>query len=72
MPAVVRQQSFSPLPRKAAGKWVGLANGKVVIVSEDIDEVDQILDEIEPDKRRVFIVDTSRDPNEIEYIWEMR
>lgn len=55
-----------------AGKWVGLANAKVVVVSEDLDEVDRVLDDIEPDSQRVFIVDTSRDPSQVEYIWEMR
>ena len=53
------------------GKFVGIANGKVVIVSEDLDEVDRVLDEIEPDSRKVFIADTSRDPEHVEYIWEL-
>ncbi|MCE9530058.1 MAG: hypothetical protein K8T89_02805 [Planctomycetes bacterium] len=53
------------------GKFVGIANGRVVAIADDEDEVDRMLDEIEPDPRRVFIVDTNRDPNQIEYFWEM-
>ena len=52
-----------------AGKFVGIANGQVVVVTDDPESLYYRLDEIEPDHRRVFWVEASRDPNEIEYIW---
>jgi hypothetical protein len=55
-----------------SGKFVGIANGRVVAVSADEAEVDLALDKIESDPKRVFIVDTTLDPNHVEYIWEIR
>jgi hypothetical protein len=53
-----------------AGKLVGLVDGKVVIVAEDLDEVCDALERIEPDPARTFIVETGVDDSKIEYIWE--
>jgi hypothetical protein len=52
-----------------AGKYVGIANGQVVVVTDDPDSLYYRLEEIEPDHRRVFWVDTNRDPTKVEYIW---
>ena len=54
------------------GKYIGIANGKVVIVSDDLDAVDDELDAVEPDSARTFIVDLTHDVNKIEYIWRLR
>jgi hypothetical protein len=51
-----------------AGKFVGIANGQVVVVAEDQTTVSQRLREIEPDPRKCFIVEASRDHSIIEYI----
>ena len=64
----VQREARTDPKSRYSGKFVGIANGKVVLVCDDIDEVDRGLDEIEPDPRRVFIVDTSLDPNHVEYI----
>ena len=40
-----------------AGKWVGVANGQVVIVSEDGDEVMKRLGAVEPDPALSLIVE---------------
>jgi hypothetical protein len=40
-----------------AGKWIGVANGQVVIVSEDGDEVMKRLHEVEPDPELGLIVE---------------
>ena len=37
-----------------AGKWVGIANGQVVVVGDNYDDVCKRLDEIEPDQLRTF------------------
>lgn len=55
-----------------AGKFVGIANGKVVVVADDWDEVDRVLDEVEPDPARTCCLEASRDYTQIEYVyvWE--
>jgi hypothetical protein len=40
-----------------AGKWIGIAKGQVVIVSEDTDEIFARLAEIEPEPLLRFIVE---------------
>ena len=52
-----------------AGKFVGIANGQIVIVTDDFDALDDALEAAEPDNRRVFWVDPEYDPTKIEYIW---
>jgi len=52
-----------------AGKFVGIANGQVVVVTEDLESLYYRLEEIEPDNRRVFWIEASYDPTKIEYIW---
>lgn len=50
-----------------AGKFVGIANGKVVVVDADDQLVSRRLREIEPDHRRAFFVEASRDYTLVEY-----
>ena len=52
-----------------AGKFVGIANGKVVIVTDDLKSLYYGLEAAEPDNLRVFCVDPEYDPTKIEYIW---
>ena len=52
-----------------AGKKVGIANGQVVVVSDDWDEVVRRLDEAEPDPTNVFVIDMAVDYNAVEEIW---
>jgi hypothetical protein len=52
-----------------AGKYVGIANGKVVVIADDVPSLYYQLKEIEPDHRRVFWIEASRDREKIEYIW---
>ncbi|MCE9534643.1 MAG: hypothetical protein K8T89_26510 [Planctomycetes bacterium] len=40
-----------------AGKYVGIANGKVVVISKEMDEVCDVLERIERDPTRTFIVE---------------
>jgi hypothetical protein len=48
-----------------AGKFVGIANGQVVIVTDDLDELGRRLDEVEPDVRRTCGVEASRDYDQV-------
>ncbi len=52
-----------------AGKFVGIANGQVVVVTDDEESLYHSLAEIEPDPRRVFGLEASHDPTKVEYIW---
>jgi hypothetical protein len=52
-----------------ADKFVGIANGQVVVVADSLDELAQRLRQIEPDGSRTFIIEASRDYSEVEYIW---
>jgi hypothetical protein len=54
-----------------AGKYVGIANGQVVVVADKLSEVARTLRQTEPDPARTFIVEASRDYGAIEYIWEL-
>lgn len=52
-----------------AGKFVGIANGRVVAVTEDLESLYYRLEEIEPDHRRVFWIEAGVDPTKIDYVW---
>jgi hypothetical protein len=52
-----------------AGKLVGIANGQVVVVTDDFQALYDRLAEIEPDHHRVFWVEAGHDPTKVEYIW---
>ena len=51
-----------------ANKFVGIANGKVV-VADSLDEMLRRLRQIEPDPRKTYGVDASQDPEEVHEIW---
>ena len=51
------------------GKFVGIANGQVVVVADNWDEVMHRLRLIEPDPTRCYGVEVGRDYSEVEYIW---
>ncbi len=52
-----------------AGKFVGIANGQVVVISDDLDELVERLGQAEPDPTRTFWVEASRDYDEVHEIW---
>jgi hypothetical protein len=47
-----------------AGKWIGIANGQVVVVGDNWEEVGKRLDEIEPDPFRTLRVEGVGIPEE--------
>jgi hypothetical protein len=55
-----------------ANKFVGIANGAVVVVADSLDEMARRLRQIEPDSARCFGLEASRDYSEPEYIWGLR
>jgi hypothetical protein len=52
-----------------ANKFVGIANGQVVVVADNLDDVARRLRQLEPDPSKCFIVEASRDHSVVEYIW---
>jgi hypothetical protein len=54
-----------------ANKFVGIANGKVVVIADDLDEVVRTLRQLEPDPRNCFFVEASRDYDEVHEIWRL-
>ncbi len=52
-----------------AGKCVGIINGQVVAVDDEVYAVLRRLSELETDAHRVFLVDPNYDPTKVEYIW---
>jgi hypothetical protein len=60
-----RQNPQSPY----ANKFVGIANGRVVVVADGLDEMSRRLRQIEPDPSKCFGVEASRDYSEVIEIW---
>jgi hypothetical protein len=52
-----------------ANKFVGIANGQVVVVADDLEELTRRLRLIEPDPTKLFCVEASRDYDEVVEIW---
>lgn len=52
-----------------ANKFVGIANGQVVAVADDLDEMTRQLRQAEADPRKCFWVEASRDYDEVHEIW---
>lgn len=59
-------------PRAYPGKFVGIANGKVVVVADDLNEIVRGLDQVEPDAGNTFWVEIGRDYSKVCEIWETR
>jgi hypothetical protein len=54
---------------KYVGKFVGLANGRVVAVADNWDDLARELRQAEPDPTRTFGVEVGRDYAAVEEIW---
>jgi hypothetical protein len=52
-----------------ANKFVGIANGQVVAVADDMDEMTRQLRQAETDPGKCFWVEASRDYDEVHEIW---
>ena len=53
------------------GKFVGIANGQVVVVADDLTDMVRRLREIEPDPLKTVCVEASLDYNEVNEIWSL-
>lgn len=52
-----------------ANKFVGIANGRVVVVADNFDDMIRRLRQAEPDPSKTFGVEASRDYGVVEEIW---
>lgn len=59
-------------PSPYAGKFVGIANGQVVAVADNWDELARRLRQLEPDPSKTFGVEVGRDYDIVEEIWRLR
>jgi hypothetical protein len=67
----INQEALANPQSPYAGKYVGIADGKVIISSDSLDEVADFLRQQVTDLRRARIVEASRDYNIVEEIWEL-
>ena len=63
-----RETLADPSSSPYAGKFVGIANGQVVVVADDLGTMAQRLREIEPNNRRCSWVEASRDYSVVVYV----
>ena len=53
------------------GKFVGIANGQIVVVADDLDELCRGLDLVEPDPSKTFWIEVGQDYDKVYEIWEV-
>jgi hypothetical protein len=54
-----------------ANKSVGIANGQVVVVANNLEGMVRRLRQIEPDPSKTFGIEASRDYSVVEEVWRM-
>lgn len=54
-----------------ADKFVGIANGQVVVVDADFNSMARRLRQLEADPRNCYFIEASRDYSQVEMIWEL-
>lgn len=52
-----------------AGKFVGIANGQVAVVADDLQEMVERLRQVEPEPTKTFGVEVGPDYDAVEEIW---
>src|SRR5437588_8955620 len=81
-PEPVRQPDEEPVPKKEevgatpqpppGGRFAGIGNGRVLVVSDSLDEVVRRLDEAGADRQHVEIWEVARDADRVGYVWSCR
>ncbi len=67
----INREALSDPTSSYNGKFVGLANGEVVVVADSLDEMVQGIRQVEPDPQRTFGIEAGVDYKEVEEIWEV-
>ena len=67
----INQEARSNPQSPYANKFVGIANGKVVVVADDWNEMSRQLRQVEPDLSKLFALEASRDYEQIHEVWRL-
>jgi len=67
----INQEARSNPQSLYANKFVGIANGKVVVVADDWNEMSRQLRQAEPDLSKLFAIEASRNYDEVHEIWRL-
>jgi hypothetical protein len=67
----INQEALRDPQSPYAGKFVGIANGQVVVVADTLDEMARRLRQIEPNPAQTQSVEASLDYGEVIEIWSM-
>ena len=65
----INQEARSNPQSPYANKLVGIANGQVVVVTEDWDDLAERLRQAEPDPTKTFAIEASQDYDVVDEIW---
>lgn len=67
----INQEAKSNPQSPYANKFVGIANGQVVVVADDWHEMSRQLRQAEPDLTKCYGIEASRDYDEVHEIWRL-
>jgi ubiquinone biosynthesis protein UbiJ len=68
----INQEARSNPQSLYANKFVGIANGQVVVVADELDDLARRLRQLEPDPTKTICLEASRDYSVVEEIWGLR
>jgi len=66
----INQEARADPSSPYAGKYVGIANGKVVVIADNLDEVAAQLRRADPDPARSLCIEAALDYDAVQEIWE--
>ena len=66
----INQEALANSQSPYAGKFVGIANSKVVVTADALDAAMRLLLTAEPDRQKAFCFEAGVDYSEVQYIWE--
>ena len=52
-----------------AGKFVGLVDGQVSVLADNLDELGRWLEQATPDPQKLFCFEAGEDVDEVHFIW---
>jgi hypothetical protein len=56
-------------PQAYAGKFVGIANGQIVVIADRMEEIGPRLRQVESDRSKTFWIEIGPDGAEVHHIW---
>ncbi len=68
----INQEALSNPQSQYANKFVGIANGQIAVIADDLGEMIRRLRQIEPDPSKTFGIEASHDYSVVEEVWRLR